>query len=301
MLRPRLLLSGLAGALIAVGISFLFRPRYTATARSSIVNQRTMDASARLATFASELGIAGALAQNTDSPELFAAIAGGRQVARIALADTFCTGPARCVGVREAVRAPRDTSRAAVARQFKALARRLSVGVDARTGLLGFSVWADSPADAEGILRAVLRATSEVVITRRESQARNERISAEARFKELDRRRSIVEDSLTRFYEGNRAFENAPRLNFRERQLSRQLDFWQSLATSVARDAESARLDEVRDVPVMTIVERPFALPRKSRPRRSAFAVLGLCIGLALGIGRADWQRLGSFLFRREN
>lgn len=305
ILRPgpvvaRVVLWGLGGATLALALSFVLRSRFLATAGTTIVSEKSMDSALRLAGFAAQLGVSGALPTSSDSPELFAAVARGRQVARLALADTVCLPKSGCEAVAAAVHAPADTSRAAIQKRLKALGKRLSVSVDAKTGVIQFSAWADSPEAAEGVLRTVLRALNEVVVTRRESQARNERVSAEARFKDLDRRRGAVEDTLTGFYEANRSFQLSPRLAFRERQLSRQLEFWQTLATGVARDAETARLDEVRDVPVMTVVEAPFASPRKVFPKRLAFAAAGLLLGALLGVPRREWRAAWGALVKPE-
>jgi len=289
---PRLAISSLLCGAIAVGISFLIPSRFQASARASVASERSLGSVARLAGFAAQLGLAGSVPNASDSPELFAAVASGREVARLALADTICGTAHGCETVAAALDAPEDSTRAATEKRLKRLSRRLSVQVDAKTGLLQASAWADSPEHAEGVLRAVLRGLSQVMVIQRESQARNERVSAESRLKELEYRRTAVQDSLTAFYEGNRAFDHSPRLTFRERRLNRQLDFWQELVTSVAHEGETARLDEVRDVPVLTLIEPPFASPKRIFPKRRLVLIGGLIIGLMLGLRRADWRTL---------
>ncbi len=288
----RIAATSLVCGAVALGISFLIPARFQASARASIASERSLGSAARLAGFAAQLGLAGSVPNASDSPELFAAVANGRGVARLALADTICEAARGCETVAAALGAPEGSTRVAMEKRLKRLGKRLSVQVDVKTGLLQASAWADSPEHAEGVLRAVLRGLSQVMIIQRESQARNERLSAESRLKELERRRTAVQDSLTTFYERNRAFENAPRLSFRERQLNRQLDFWQELVTSVAREGETARLDEVRDVPVLTLIESPFASPKRIYPKRRLMLIGGLLLGLVLGLRRDDWRTL---------
>lgn len=275
----------MAGGLLGL-IAFAATPsRFAASAQMTIASEKQASAAARLAGFAAQLGLGAALAGGGDAPELFVSVAESRDVVERMLADTACGLRTPCDRISSIIDAPADSSRSARERQYRLLRRRLSVEMNARLGLLTFSAWADSPEAAEGLLRAHLRAFSDRVISRRESHARNERQFAEHRLAELRTKLRQVGDSLSDFYDQNRAFNQAPRLRFRERQLAEQLGIWQELVSNMARQVELARLDEARDTPVISFIQQPYASPRRVFPRGSVFLLGGAALGFLLGGG----------------
>lgn len=282
---PIALVAAALGGAAAYGLSYLAPTRYHADTRFTIASERSSLSANRLAGFAAQFGIAGALS-NPESPDYFASVARSRDVYLRMLGDTICVDRADCRLLARVVVGDEagPTDREARERQLRKLAKRLAVGVDARTGLISASAQGTSPALAEGILRVQLRAVSRAITERRESQARNERRFAEERLAQLQARQRAVVDSLTRFYEGNRQFEGAPALRFRERALQDRLGLWQELVQSVARQAETSRLEEVRDTPVLNVVDQPYASPKKVAPRRTMWLLAGALVALVAAL-----------------
>src|SRR5439155_7906490 len=82
---------------------------------------------------------------------------------------------------------------------------------------------------------------------------------------------------LRQFLEANRDYRNSPALIFHEAQLRQELAFHQELAISLARSLEEARLNELRDIPVLSVIDRPIRPPRPSSPK-----LLWTSLGLAV-------------------
>ena len=96
----------------------------------------------------------------------------------------------------------------------------------------------------------------------------------------------VAEDSLRGFLERNRTYQSSPALSFEAARLQRRLDLRQQVYSSLAQAFEQARIDEVRNTPVITVVDTPeesVRLDGKALPR----AAVGLVIGLLLGMGVA--------------
>lgn len=271
------------GAVIGYALSLLIPRRYLASTVFTVASERNSMSINRLAGFAAQLGIAPSLG-SSESPDFFASVAQSRDVRAAMAHDTVCESR-RCQTVAIAMfdSLPAQENRLGWERLLKRLDQRLSVGVDPKTGIITSTAWGRSPADAEALLRVQMRALSDAVVTRRASQARNERLFAEDRLQYLDRRRRAVADSLIYFYESNRSLGSSPALRLRERQLTDELSQWQELVQNVARQGELARLDEARDVPVITIIAHPFASPKKIFPHGSTFAAAGAFLGV-LGV-----------------
>jgi uncharacterized protein involved in exopolysaccharide biosynthesis len=83
--------------------------------------------------------------------------------------------------------------------------------------------------------------------------------------------------------------EQSPLLQIREAALRRMVDNTTLLYSSVQRDLERARADEVRDTPVMTITATPYPPIKKNWPKRSLIAAIALVLAFGLHMTRGQW------------
>jgi hypothetical protein len=82
-------------------------------------------------------------------------------------------------------------------------------------------------------------------------------------------------------------------LLFRERRLERDVQLRQELALALAKGYDQARIAEVRDTPVLTIVDSAVPPTRRSWPRAWLFALLGGLLGATIAFGAAylrEWR-----------
>ena len=84
------------------------------------------------------------------------------------------------------------------------------------------------------------------------------------------------------FYERNGQWQNSPRLRFEEQQLNRQVAVQQELYLSLRREYETARIEEVNDTPLFTVIDP--AVPRRERsgPRRVVWVFVAFLVGVVL-------------------
>src|SRR5439155_24141687 len=118
------------------------------------------------------------------------------------------------------------------------------------------------------------------------------RASAEREFAETSLRNAesslrAAEDSLQRFYEANRNLENSPSLKLQEARILRQVTLRQELVSVLQHQLEDARLSEIRQTPLLTVVQHPLLPGKPNWPKKSVMAVLGFVIGVVLKLG---WQ-----------
>jgi len=104
-----------------------------------------------------------------------------------------------------------------------------------------------------------------------------------------------AEDSQRLFYERNRQWENSPALLVEERRQRRQVETVNTLYLSLRREYETARIDEINNTPVTTVVDRAVAPQRREWPRRGLITATAALLGIMLG---ALWGASAELLAR---
>jgi hypothetical protein len=155
----------------------------------------------------------------------------------------------------------------------------ISVGVDDMTGILSMSVSTPWKQFSEQV---AARTLAEVV--RFDMEKRQTRAAAERRFSEtrLDSARSELrraEDRLGVFIQHNRQYATSPALSLEFNRLQRQVAVRHEVFTSLTQSFERARIEEVRNTPVVTIIEAP----EGSATRDSRNGVRSVIVGFTFG------------------
>ena len=118
----------------------------------------------------------------------------------------------------------------------------------------------------------------------RRSQAAAEREFVEMQAAEAERALREAEDRLQLFLQRNRAFASSPELAFEHDRLQREVALRQQVYTSLLLNREEARIREVRDTPVITVLAEP-RLPVVGEARKSIQkGVVGGLAGGMLGV-----------------
>ena len=171
-----------------------------------------------------------------------------------------------------------------IERAIYALSRDLSVTTDRDTGIVRFSVTTSDPVLSRGMAALVLELVNDFDLTTRRSQASAERLFSGERLTQLTGELRETEDSLINFSLENRLFGNSPSLQLEFERLQRAVARREALVTSLAQAHESARIEEVRNTPVITLIESP-RVPAIRDPRgRVRTVAVGLVTGTILGV-----------------
>ncbi len=152
-----------------------------------------------------------------------------------------------------------------------------------KTGVISFTVSTANPQLSLQIAQNLLDQVNVYNLTRRQEQAAAERefVERQVAEKRADLRRAEME--IASFLESNRQYRMSPQLTLEYARLQRQLDMRNQLYMSMLQGFEQARIEEVRDLPVITVIEPP-ELPIGPDARGGVRRTLiGLLIGLVLG------------------
>lgn len=118
----------------------------------------------------------------------------------------------------------------------------------------------------------------------RRSQAKAEREFVDARAEEALADLRAAEDRLQAFVQRNRTLAGSPELLFERDRLQRELTLRQGLYTRLVEARESARLREIRDTPVITMLEDPGLPALPESPRVALSSALGMLAGGLIGL-----------------
>lgn len=157
----------------------------------------------------------------------------------------------------------------------------ISVTVDHAANVLTVQTTAPSPELAEQLNARLLELMNRFNLEKRQSRAGAERAFVEAQVQTAAAELAQAEDELAQFLAQNRRYRNSPELANEVERLRRRVDLRQQVYTSLAQSHEQAKLDEVRNTPVFTVLDRPEGSARETGSLLTAL-LMGLLLGLVL-------------------
>jgi uncharacterized protein involved in exopolysaccharide biosynthesis len=153
----------------------------------------------------------------------------------------------------------------------------LVVAVDRPTGIVRIAVRTRNRALSALVARRLLDLVNEFNLRRRQTQAGAEREFDAGRARAaLDTLRA-AEGALAEFQAANIDYSRSPRLAAREGELQRRVTLAQQIYQTVAQRHELARIEAVRNTPVVTVIDRPEGLV-EAQPRYTAFIAMGAAL-----------------------
>jgi tyrosine-protein kinase Etk/Wzc len=286
LLRRRRIVIGvpLLSALVAAAVSLVMAPSYTASVTFFPESEPGPNLPSGLAGIAGQLGISLG-SQATQSPRFYADVLKSRTLLERAVESSYPNpqGPGD-VRLLDALEVEGRSHADSMSNGVRTLGRMVTTQVEMTTGVVRLNVTLRDPTLAAEVANRFIEYLNDFNAQTRQSQARERRkfVEGRATSAELDLR--TAEEELRAFYEGNRAWEQAPQLRFEEGRLRRQVDIRQEVYLTLRREYETARIEEVNDAPVITVIEWAVPPELRSRPRRKVMVALGFLFGGILGV-----------------
>lgn len=276
-------------AVLGVVAILLRSPQYQA--ESLLKPHASTGATSRLAGLASQFGIGGIAPGTEDSPEFYASVLTSSDLLRatvltefrIAVApdglDTIQTTLLELDG-GEPDRRHEDRVQQAVSQ----LRGRVAASPELASGLLRLRSTAEWPELSVAINRRMIELLHEFNRARRQSQAAAERRWIVSRLDQARVELEGAENELKAFLEENRSIGDSPQLIFERSRLQRQVDLRQQIYLSLAEAHEQARIDEVRNTPVVIVVDRPEGSARSAGPGLLVVTLIALLGGFLVAL-----------------
>jgi uncharacterized protein involved in exopolysaccharide biosynthesis len=273
--RPRLVFGVplLAAVLTSIAV-LLMRPTYAATASFVAENPVQSRLPAGLSGLASQFGV-NLAAEASRSPAFYADLLRSREILGEVLASKIAgLASDDSVTVYGLYRITGVTPERQLDEGIKALRERIKLAVDQRTNIVHVSVEAPSAVAARDVLQLLLDRLNDFNLHTRQSTAGERRKFVEGRVTSSEQHLRAAEEALRAFYERNRQWQSSPQLRFEEQQLNRQVAVQQELYLNLRREYETARIEEVNNTPVLTIIDHPAVPGRRIRPQRTITVLL---------------------------
>lgn len=277
-------LVGLAAGLL---LSFLARPMYMST--GSLLPQARRSQT-NLPAVAAQLGLSLSSGDANQSPQFYVDLVKSREILKPVVRAPYSfqdQGKQISGSLAEiyGVDAPRTES--GVHEAMVTLEKNMGAAASAKTGVVSVSVKTRWPVLSSLVLQRILEELNTFNLESRQNQATAERRFSESRLAASLAELRAAEGRLQTFLQDNREWRTSPRLALEQDRLARDIGTRQQVYTTIAQTYEQARMDEVRNTPLITIVEKPnVPLEPESRHliRNSVFGLVTAALIALLGV-----------------
>jgi uncharacterized protein involved in exopolysaccharide biosynthesis len=286
LLRHRRLILGLP---LFTGLAFAlfaFSHKRTYTSTTTFMPQASDASRASLSGLAAQFGVVVPPSGAVQSPDFFARVLESRSLLEEASQVHYPpTDGARPPGttldviwdVKKAT--PAETMDFTVLKLDEAVATQVA----RQTGIVTMTVRTESGALSDSIAITLLTLLNRFNIERRHSQAGQERVFNERSLETARAALLAAEGALQSFLSTNRGdYRSSPQLAFSYDRLRREVDMRQTIVTSLSESYERVKMDEVRDTPVLTIIDPPHA--KKNSRGTVSMAIVGVFVGGLLAL-----------------
>jgi tyrosine-protein kinase Etk/Wzc len=285
--RKLIAVTALACALLAAIFLFLQHRTYTATTTFTPENSSNtglMSNLVGLAGLAGQLGL-GTSSSSSVSPEFFVRLVHSEEVLRPTLTEEFKTDSAAAPRpLLDLLQVPGRTREQRLQTGVQILRKRTDATTDKATGIVTLEVTLQSPRLAADVANHLVQLINKFNLESRQSQSREQRRFSGERLAVAEQELRAAEQAQLAFLQRNRQYMDSPLLTFEYNRLSRQVQLRQEVYQTLTKAHEEARIAEVRDTPVLTVIDSALAPVRPSGPHRILGTLVALIFGGALGV-----------------
>lgn len=271
--------SAILGGSLAAGVALL-RPKYY-TSEVILQPQASAQAMAQLSTLAAQLGVRVPGADGTESPDLYRELLTSRPVLdAVASAQFTADGTARDLSYWADIEARDEKLRRELVVEW-ILDDVISTSTDKVTGLVRFAIRTKDPILTQQVATTFLQQLETFNQQTRQSRASSERRFIDQRLESSRGELEIAESKLRTFIRSNRRLDDSPDLKFEYEKLQRDVSLRQQIVVTLAEALQQARIAEVRDTPVITVIQPPRVPAKHDRKHAFAWLAGGLLLGFA--------------------
>jgi uncharacterized protein involved in exopolysaccharide biosynthesis len=268
---------------VAALISLVLPPVYTSkttltpVASSSIGNL----SGGTLASLAGLAGLAGISSAGSGalSPDFIADVLKSREVLTATLQSPFAEPGAKERPLLDILGVKGHTDAERISKGVRKFDKAVRTRVDHSTGIVTLNVKAKTPELSADIANRMLVVLNSFNLQRRQSQSREQARFTKERMDSAEAELRAAEAAQLRFLQANREYRGAPLLEFESSRLQRTVDLKQEVYVSLAKSYDEARIAEVRDTPVITVIDSAVAPDRPSGPKPVLNGIIAFLAG----------------------
>ncbi len=247
---------------LLVGVMILVRSRQY-SAYASFTPQARRQPSA-ISGLAAQFGLAVPTQDGAQSPAFYVDLLLSREILGTTVMERFpvtVDGAKRDTVLADYLGAKGKNAEELRERGILEMKDRVGASANLKTGVVTLTVTTRDPGLSAAVTKRLLAALDSFNQQRRKSQATAERQFTERRLAEVRAELRDAEDRQQAFLQRNRDYRGSPELAFQHDRLAREVAMRQTVYTSLAQAFEQSKIDEVRDTPVLSLVEEPDVPP----------------------------------------
>lgn len=282
--RGTIVLTTILVTAAALAFTLLRADRFTTTA--SFRPQGSEGSTSQLMALASQFGVSvpGASGEEA-SPAFYAELLSSREILSRLAGERFPVAGVGETSLADLLEIEEDTEELREERVIDWLRETaVTVSTARETGTVTVSVETKWPDLSHSIATRLLDELTVFNMHTRQSQAASERKFIAARVDSARTELHAAEAELQTFLEANRQWDQSPLLQFQHDRLQREVTMRSSVLTTLVQAYDQARIQEVRDTPVITVLQSPFLPPGPDDRRLLLAAALGIVLGGMMGI-----------------
>ena len=159
------------------------------------------------------------------------------------------------------------------------------MSLDNKTNLLTLEIETEEAELSADILNYIVWQLDNFIQTKKTSSAGNQRIFVEGRLVEIKVELTIAENKLKDFREQNRMIVTSPELLLQQERLLREVIINTTIYTELKKQFEVAKIEEVKDIPIINVMDKARANANRESPKRSIIVLSTFFISLLGAVG----------------
>jgi uncharacterized protein involved in exopolysaccharide biosynthesis len=277
--RKRIVLISVGVAILTLIINFLLPNYYKATA--TLLPETEKSKLSALGQFADIAQIAGVSIPGSEIARLYPSILNSETILRSVIGKTYETKRfSSPVNLIQYFELDEDTPEKNMDKALKRLRKLMTTSYENRTGIVNLTLEMREPQLAADVLNAVVSELDNFMRSKRISNASEQRKWIEVRMKEVGQDLSNSEEALKEFREKNRQVSSSPQLLLEQERLARAVQINSTVFIELKRQYELAKIEEIKNIPIVNVLDPARAPITKERPKRATNTALMLLLSI---------------------
>lgn len=178
-----------------------------------------------------------------------------------------------------------ETPRRTLEVALKSIRSKLKIELSAKTGLLTYSIETKDAQVSADILNTITAELNNFLLTKKTTNASEQRKWIEKRMKEVKQDLEKAENNLKDFREKNRRVSDSPQLLLEQGRLMREVTLQETISLTLQQQYEVARIEEIKNVPIINVLDEAKPAAEKNSPKRRIFVTVGFLLSFIGAVG----------------
>ena len=175
---------------------------------------------------------------------------------------------------------------------LKRLRDLMTVELDLKTSVVRVGLEMREPTLAAEVLNMTIFELDNLLREKKMNSASEQRKWVESRLVQVEEELRAAEERLSNFRERNRRVADSPQLLLQQERLMREVQIKGSIVLELRKQAEIARIEEVKQVTTINVLDEGRPPVRKERPKRATNAAIAFLLAFAVTSGYFAVQAL---------